>query len=362
VTVAGSIYHGRYSQSGQSNSDGGVTFTDGSAQQSMLVNGSWLTSLSSNWSGQAMNRWSSHVRDTAMGVSPLNLPIPSVASPHSIIEKPAGGDPLSVQQAKLYNQAGLRIVRASDGTITATNGSGTPVSLTYTTGSGVTKSIVSSSTFWDAREEKTMASIDLNLANMKEGGIYPSNGIVYVSSADQGLSEGAVRLVNGSQLPQSPVTAGFSVASDNPVYVKGDYNTSNKTVSMIAADAITILSNSWNDLNSSLYALRNASETTVNAVCMQGNVPSANGHYSGGVENSFRFLENWSGVKYNFNGSIVIMWNSTKATAIWGKGSVYSPPTRIWAWDTALGGVTGPPGAPRVVQITKMSWSVGGSS
>jgi hypothetical protein len=166
--------------------------------------------------------------------------------------------------------------------------------------------------------------------------------------------------MNGSTLPVAPGATGFSVGSDDPVYVKGDYNTVNKTLAMVAGDAVDILSNAWNDANDHTYANRIASNTTTNAVFINGIVPSGSGNYSGGVENFFRYLENWSGKNHTFGGSIIELFQSAKALGTWGKASVYSPPNRTWAWDAALGGVDSPPGTPRVVTIQRAKWEISG--
>ena len=43
---------------------------------------------------------------------------------------------------------------------------------------------------------------------------------------------------------------------------------------------------------------------------MAGIVETANNDYSGGVENFPRFLENWSGSTFTYNGSMVVLYLS----------------------------------------------------
>ena len=88
----------------------------------------------------------------------------------------------------------------------------------------------------------------------------------------------AVRVVNGKVLPPN----GLTVATARPLYVLGDYNeldpaylnTNNTTFTRpasLVADAITILSDSWSDENSSnAVGSRIASPTTVNAAFLTG--------------------------------------------------------------------------------------------
>lgn len=367
VTVAGNMRHGRHTESGKSDDFGTVNFMDldNNVQRDMTVDGDWLDHDTSNWASKASSRWNGGMEDSAHGISPLSLPIPSVNDPRSIIERADPNDPISLQQEKFENKASLKILRDENGNIVGQDQDGNTVSLTYTDPNDPNnvKSIYTEKTFFDAREDKWVTSLDIDLGNMVESQnsdnpVIPPNGILYVSN-ELGGSSGVVRLTNGAELPQSPIVEGFTVATADPLYIQGDYNTTNKTLSMVAADALYLLSNAWRDENSNSYSNRIASETTVNAVCMHGIVPSADGTYSGGVENNFRFLEQWSGRNLNFSGSIIIMWESQKALGQWLYGSpVYTAPRRLWSWDTALGGLNGPPGAPRVVELTRTAWAM----
>jgi hypothetical protein len=119
------------------------------------------------------------------------------------------------------------------------------------------------------------------------------------------------------------------VATENPLYIKGKYNTTDKTMAMVVGDSLTLLSSSWSDTNSNkAISYRTASNSEVNAVCMQGIVPSSGGKvYSGGVENFFRLLEDWNGKELKFQGSLINLWLSTKATGSWsGTGTVLQSP------------------------------------
>ncbi len=355
VTVAGGLYHGRYSESGQSGSNGDVRFSNGTGLVSMNTGGGWYDHTAGNWVTGAEDRWGGYVKDSAQGVSRVGLPIPSSIDPHAIIERADNAnDCYALQQQKFENKAGLKIFRTG-ATVSMEDADGNAVLPTYKVGA-VTKSILTQTTFYDAREKKTIASIDLNIANLIESGKSPANGIVYVSSGDVSGNMGAVRLLNGAKLPST----GFTVATENPLYIKGDYNTTDKTMAMVVADALTIQSNNWNDANSTkAIGSRTATETKIQAVCMQGIVSSAGGKYSGGVENYFRLLEEWTGKKLKFEGSLINLWESTKATGKWqGTGTVYNPPTREWAWDKDLGGTDGPPGGTRGVVVTRDGWEM----
>lgn len=370
VSAAGKIFHGRhpgYYKPGDSldMSAGDVCFTNSS--NGNLVSSKrndadgWLTGKDADWSAAAQAAWAKGARDQALGARTLNLPIPSTVDPYALIERASPDDSLALKQEKFENKAGLKIVVDGMGKVQGYDMDGDPVALTYKDpkNPSQTKSIYTVTTFYDAREGKMVSSIDLNVGNMVEGKIYPSNGILYVANEVKGTKPGVVRLTNGAELPHSASVTGFTVATSDPLYIQGDYNTKNRCMGMVASDALAILSNAWNDANSQTYSKRTASDTTVNCVCMSGIVPTEGGYYSGGVENYFRFLENWSGRRYAFNGSLLCMWASRQALGKWGGGTTYyAPPNRYWAWDKALGGMNGPPGAPPVLQLTRTTWEL----
>jgi hypothetical protein len=197
-----------------------------------------------------------------------------------------------------------------------------------------------------------------------------------------------VRLINGTTIPGTYNTAapqdtlGFAFASENGVYVKGNYNatgvsyfgtptpataflpqdTSAHIPASIAADAITVLSNAWNDSSSfsSPYALsgRDASDTTVRFAMLAGDSVSSlnatpnqgggNPRMNGGVHNFKRFLENWGANYLNYSGSLINMFNShNNNSAFKCCVKVYSPPNRNWVFDTTfLDPNRLPPGTP----------------
>src|SRR5256885_2372921 len=160
------------------------------------------------------------------------------------------------------------------------------------------------------------------------------------SSVPAGTEPG-VRLVNGSQLP----AGGLTVATPDPLYVKGDFNvkdssgtssgsdTTHTKPSSLVADAITVLSNGWLDSANAAGNFHDASATTVNAAFLAGIVQTSANSYSGGVENFPRFLENWSGRSLTYNGSMGVMVYSKNAVGPWkGPGTYYNPPGAHWGF------------------------------
>ena len=186
----------------------------------------------------------------------------------------------------------------------------------------------------------------------------------------------AVRVVDGAQLPP----AGLTVVTAQPIYVEGNYNVTTNGVNFanslgsttngdtvpaaLIGDAITILSSAWSDNYNSSTALgsRTPVSTCVNAACLEGIVPSVNGaNYSGGVENFFRLLENWSSsTTLTYNGSIVCMFPSQYATNLWQQtGIYYNPPNRQWGFDVNFlrGQQYLPPLTPQAKYVIRSSWA-----
>ncbi len=205
----------------------------------------------------------------------------------------------------------------------------------------------------------------------------------------------AVRIVNGSALPNP-----MSIATEWPVYVRGNYNRINKLPSAIAGDGITLLSTAWSDasnrpdatvfnsckgivnsacpayLNWALtWTKKNSSETTVNAAFLAGHWPTPCDHeastcvadgtsayysdwYGGGLENFPRFLEHWydaggNRMTLHYKGSLVSPFTSQKTTGTW-NGTYYTPPQRDWAFDTDFQDPRQlPPGTPNVGYIIR---------
>ena len=181
------------------------------------------------------------------------------------------------------------------------------------------------------------------------------------------ISIGAAGACNG-------VNCGLTIAAENPVYVQGDYNnnpttdatfatpsTDTHVATAILADAITALSDNWNDVNSFIspytWGGRAAVATTYRFAFMGGlgvpfrqparGIDFAEGT-DGGVHNLLRYIERWntttdipftansaSSVPSYYLGSMVSTYFSHQAVAIWKccNGSVYDPPQRNYTFD-----------------------------
>jgi hypothetical protein len=200
------------------------------------------------------------------------------------------------------------------------------------------------------------------------------------------LVDGRLNAVGTSPLPVRPdnLQGGFTVASENPVYVKGDYNSSaldpfwgnnanNNTphsAAAIIADTVTILSNQWADA-ASLYFTTTVANRPVNAdayyrmaVAGGKNIPFPQPLWGGqdmgtdgGLHNFLRYLEDWNSNHW-YNGSLVSMYYSEYDTGIFKCcTTVYSPPTRKYYFDTLfLNPANLPPGTPMFQDVVNLSY------
>src|SRR6266700_727348 len=243
----------------------------------------------SAWQAQATSTFRRTVRDSAMGMGQIIPPVPQLfynpSNPdvisHQLIEVANAGDAPDLASAKMFSKSGLRVVNGA-----VTDMGGNPVS--------VPPGVFTTTTFYDMREQRNMVVTDVNVGLLRSSGVAPANGVLYVARSG---SPGAVRLVNGSQLPSQ----GLTVVSENPMYIQGDYNTVAKVPAAVLADAITVLSNNWAPNNSDAKGdlatiTRQATATTVNAAFALGpSVESVMGQGNGQLENDIRFLEDWNG-------------------------------------------------------------------
>ncbi|MBE7560905.1 hypothetical protein HS125_18935 [bacterium] len=264
MTAVGKMYH--YRKDGSAMANGDVLVMNGDGQYiSMRDGGQWLDNDSANWAEEVVNRYDSLVQSQDHGVPQLRLPINLTENPHEVVERSSPDDSPELAQAKFHNKAGLAII---DGVGYAPDGSVVPLTYPNPSNPSQTKSIISTKTWFDYRENRTVSAVEVNIGNLIESGRAPANGVLYVSKSGStnGTTFDAVRLTNGAQLPPG----GLTVATDNPLYIKGNYITTNKTRELVAADAFNILSNNWSDGNTT-YSSRNATNTTINAVVMMGN-------------------------------------------------------------------------------------------
>jgi len=228
-------------------------------------------------------------------------------------------------------------------------------------------------------------------------------------------SLGNVPTIPGGTFPTS--TGGFTVGSENPVYIQGNYNSNcgaagqtgctagntNYDVSWpapvgtsgadpkhsaagIIADTVVLLSNAWLDWNTFFgngganspptnpqNNNRTATDTYYRTAIASGRVQDfafpagwadATTYYTGtdgGVHNFLQFREDWGDGTYNlyYKGSMVNLFYSTYNTGIMKccAYSVYRPPSRHYLFDGDFSSPQElPPGTPTFRDIDNLSY------
>ena len=345
-----------------------------------------------NWDGHTTNQMTGPINyngnpASMTNVSRMTLPVATNGTPAGTREvinmPPSGEDPLSdIALQRYYNRFGVTLL-VSNMTVTAylkNSLTSAPTSLSVTNWGTNSVSLLATfpflsltNSFIDQRElSKTVrpTQIDVGLysqwlannadvqATFPGPNVFPN--VLYVAdnrTIATNTDLFAVRLLNGSILPTngpSGVPGGWTVATPNPLYVWGHYNigpggsttpgnidTSKTFPASLVSDALTILSPNWQDAQSSL-AITDGSKSkavnnTVNAAILTGIVYSTDGtsnHFSGGVLNVTRLLEDWTGVTLTLNTSIVNLFDSARATN-WFRnpGVYYYAPTRLFSFD-----------------------------
>ncbi|MGH9564813.1 MAG: hypothetical protein ACRD4I_02415, partial [Candidatus Angelobacter sp.] len=199
----------------------------------------------------------------------------------------------------------------------------------------------------------------------------------------------ALRLVNGSlgHIPLKPDgTGGTTVASENPVYVQGNYNANaaggstfqgaNGAAAAVIADALTLLSVQYTDLRGlqnptalanrpaaeSFYRLAVAAGKNLNFKAPQvigaGWTASDDFGTDGGIHNFLRYVEDWGGTTSNYLGSLVSFFTARQAVGVFKCCTVvYGAPSRKYDFDTNfLDPSKLPPGTPRFQDIDNLGY------
>lgn len=300
-------------------------------------------STNSNWVNMATNKWKGSVRDKHLGATKLESPKLESIEPGGYYDQQADFR-LKVYSAgratPVYDLSIDQVQVVSQGSLATVN--------SYLNGA------VSEVEYYDRRESTTkkVKSTEIDLAKLGDtshsgaSAVWPSNGLFFMTrddavkdtdgnpySPDPNRNVTGFKLTNGSELHDAA-----TFVTNNPMYIKGDFNLHTSADPMsdkwngcaVIADAINVLSNSWQDSQSS--SKRTASNTTFNLVFITGNVPTneATGQYSGGLENFPRMLENWGGKNLNINGGMMQLFRSQYATANWSYGGYYDAPNRNW--------------------------------
>ncbi|HEY3936246.1 MAG TPA: pilus assembly PilX N-terminal domain-containing protein [Bryobacteraceae bacterium] len=195
----------------------------------------------------------------------------------------------------------------------------------------------------------------------------------------------ALKIVHGASLTigtSCSGTDGVTIVAENPVYVQGDFNApvddgswgGTSVAAAIEGDAVTFLSNNWNDVNSFAFPYnvnnRAAVPTAYRAAVISGKgIPFPQAGMAcggctdfgtdGGVHNFLRFLENW-GVVCHYRGSMVSFYFNRQAVGTYKGAGVYGPPSpRDYTFDTnfSLAPACLPPRTPSLRSVNTIGFS-----
>ncbi len=233
----------------------------------------------------------------------------------------------------------------------------------------------------------------------QEGMANPVSGARHVLKlVDGGMSAGLVSNVpvmpaasGCTQSAASPTgCGGFTVASENPVYVQGDYNTTSTdpfwgtatsttptqaphSAASIIADSVTVLSNAWSDMGSLMYpddiSKRAPAADVYYRMAVSGgkNIPFPQPSFAGasrdfgtdgGMHNFLRYLENLGSIRVWYDGSLVSMYYAEYNTGTFKCcATVYNAPTRNFYFDVLfLNPANLPPATPEFQDVVNLSY------
>jgi hypothetical protein len=319
-----------------------------------LSDGSILDSSNANWTLDSQTRWLGTAQTAVHGVTRIAVPSQATIQPNGYYAQNAD---VVVTNSEI-RKGGRLLVEGAD----------------YPVGT-----ITTSTVFYNNREGKNIKMTIIDIAKLsnsntpqekdQSGNPFPNNlpadtnNLMYVTRSDSSWYEPGVKIINGSKLYGR--ANGLTLVSNDPVYIKGNYNTlldsgaAGRKPASVICDAINLLSNNWTDSNSYLNVdYRTATETTYNSAFIAGVDNTTFGHYNGGLENYARLHENWTNIKLSITGSFVALWNSQVATGAWKYGSpCYLPPIRQWMYDNNFNTDSGRPRfSPFMVGIQRIAW------
>jgi hypothetical protein len=375
-----------------------------------------------NWSE---TRFSGRLKTGAYNVDSLRLPLPEAVPPEELIADRDIADTPDERDAKFAWKADFYVsidYSRLDNTLCTITGAATDIQFVRPGGRTVPSAAqcalifrADTNKWWESREQTFVDEIDIDYAQLFAWMALSTtnqSSILYITvrnvpatiesfpvgtrcaSACTFRPFPAIRIKNASVLGRP-----FTIATNLPFYVMGDYNSVAALwqPSAIIGDAFTWLSSAWDDStrlnrgpNSAApggvtrytYAPSAATNDTtriyaailaghgatpfdwvspgaVPAGCDYTGAGSQSYFYGGGLENFPRFLENWGSTRIAlYRGSLVSIAYAQKATnfCAWA-GVYYGVPKRNWAFDTRFQDPANlPPGTPVVGSVVQTAY------
>jgi hypothetical protein len=337
---------------------------------------------------RSTERFNNRLMTGVSGVRSLKLPLPVGMDAYTLIEPRLGGDVQMVRDVKMAWKADWYITVDVDELDDLCNGGMTHERSGPLPDQATCETIFHGepNAFYDGREDLSPDLVTLDMGALRTWVNGDPAGrrvdilfITFVNDdpGDADRDYPALRVRNGARLPDSwsaIEAGGFSLATSHPLYVQGDYNDVNWKPAAFFADAITFLSNRWDDSQQDVYRERDASNTRVFAAIAAGHSPTScdwqragcpTPVYGGGLENFPRFLEDWRNITMTYQGSLVSLFASRRSFGDWGNtvnpgfsnGRYYRPPRRDWSFDLRFRDPRLlPPGTPRVGTVIQTAF------
>lgn len=376
----------------------GVYIDDADGNATRLQFDSRIEPTSAGFTLASNTAFDGRIMTSAMGVTPLRLPLPTGMDPIELILPRVGSDPADVQNVKMSWKSDYYItVNTALLDNTATSICTVAGAMTVLPAGRAVPDLAACpvifawrrNAFHEGRENIGTDVLDVNVSALHAwialSAGARANSIMYITFVNTTSGNCAtlincdypvVRLNNGTTL-----TRPWTFATDRPVYVQGNYNTVGWQPSSILGDAITFLSPAWNDATHATLTLTGASEMWVYAAvaaghsatpcdlvvpvagCAPTNPPPNAPHgseglnYGGGLENFPRFLESW-GTTMHYRGSLVSLFEASHANRYrWAWRSYYGAPTRDWQFELRFRDPNNlPPGTPTAGTVNQIAF------
>jgi hypothetical protein len=338
----------------------------------------------------------------AMGVTPLRLPLPSGMPAIELIRPRVAGDPIEVRNVKMawkadyYITLDLRLL-TNNNSPCGVLGAMTVLPAGRPVPTGATCNSIFQwrrNAFLDGREDISADVFDINVNQLHSwiaGAAGNANAIMYIDFIGDSTNTLSCSTPSFCDYPvvrlntATTLRAPWTIATDYPMYVQGNYNTNGWQPSSILADAITFLSPAWSDAAHAALATTNGSEMWVYAAVAAGhsgtpcdlvvpiavpgecpppagsppNAPHAGEglNYGGGLENFPRFLENWT-AQMHYRGSLVSLFFASRANRYrWAWRSYYGAPQRDWQFELRFRDPNQlPPGTPTAGTVNQIAF------
>ncbi|NLF39138.1 hypothetical protein GX586_06820 [bacterium] len=344
---------------------------DGSGHSMTDYLGYKLDSDHPYWKVLSTMIWRGRVMSWEHGMPRLMLPLPYAQSnPRILIEPPHPSDNEFVAEARYANRAALRIMGDN---IQRFNPSTSNFTTIAQVGSSSVNSWLSTNKyFWNNTINGFVTPMDIDVGAFRtwaqaNAPVFYNDearaGVLYISISNKPGT--AVRLTNGASLPNpiiAGVTNGFTVVTENPLYLLGHYNSYTECPACVISDSLTVLSSNWDDdehlvVDSPRGSVKNTRYLTSMITGQATNINTFTAEsWFGGIEDLPKYIEDWKGTGASGNkeirGTICSIWPSKYELT-----NLVDPdagPNRLWWYDSTF---AYPPGAPRFHEFVPDEWA-----